>query len=113
MRKRPGRCRAGLRAWRTPSTGWAPRSWRAPTIFRRGRAGTGRCSDSRTRATTATFDAKVCVFFVCASVYGFYNDTAGGSEVSFSDVNGDGLVDQIAKLDGDPKLYVKLNQLGA
>lgn len=67
---------------------------------------------THSRDYSATFDAKVCVFFVCASAYGFYNDTAGGSEVAWSDVNGDGLVDQIAKLDGDPRLYVKLNQLG-
>jgi RHS repeat-associated protein len=67
---------------------------------------------SHSRDYSATFDAKVCVFFVCASAYGYYNDTAGGSEVAWTDVNGDGLVDQIAKLDGDATLYVKLNQLG-
>ena len=67
---------------------------------------------SSSRDYSATFDAKVCYFFVCASVYGFYTDTAGGSAVAFRDVNGDGLVDQVAKVDGDPNVYVKLNQLG-
>jgi RHS repeat-associated protein len=67
---------------------------------------------THSRDYSATFDAKVCVFFVCASAYGFYNDTAGGSEVGWTDVDGDGLLDQIAKVDGDERLHVKLNQLG-
>ncbi|AUX27827.1 uncharacterized protein SOCEGT47_084250 [Sorangium cellulosum] len=69
-------------------------------------------SFSTSRDYSATFDAEICVFFVCGSVYGFYNDTAGGSDVAWRDVDGDGLVDHVAKVDGQAEVYVKLNQLG-
>ncbi|WP_437506790.1 RHS repeat domain-containing protein [Sorangium sp. So ce1099] len=67
---------------------------------------------TNSRDYSATFDAEICYFFVCGSVYGFYNDTAGGSEVAWRDVNGDGMVDHVAKVDGQADVYVKLNQLG-
>ncbi|WP_437780382.1 SpvB/TcaC N-terminal domain-containing protein [Sorangium sp. So ce1097] len=67
---------------------------------------------STSRDYSATFDAEICYFFVCGSVYGFYNDTAGGSDVAWRDVNGDGLVDHVAKVDGQADVWVKLNQLG-
>ncbi|MGK3985797.1 SpvB/TcaC N-terminal domain-containing protein [Sorangium sp. So ce136] len=67
---------------------------------------------SSSRDYSATFDAEICYFFVCGSVYGFYNDTAGGSDVAWRDVNGDGLVDHVAKVDGQAEVHVKLNQLG-
>jgi len=51
-------------------------------------------------------------FFVCFGMSGFTSDSRGGPSADFEDIDGDGMVDQVLKVPGDPSIYWKKNNIG-
>ncbi|HKY35097.1 MAG TPA: SpvB/TcaC N-terminal domain-containing protein [Polyangiaceae bacterium] len=65
----------------------------------------------RSQTFTGSVSAKVC-FIVCVGGNGFYSEGSGWSQLEFDDIDGDGKVDHVLKLDGNANVYAKLNQIG-
>jgi RHS repeat-associated protein len=66
----------------------------------------------RAKSWNGSFNATFCYYIFCATISVFYVNGHGWSYAAMEDVNGDGLADHVLKLDGDPHLYFKQNQLG-
>ena len=91
-----------------------------------GRCPTGICHSIRTTALVldqrrrarvppqksynASFSAEVC-FRLCVKASGFTSKGSGFSQLDFEDIDGDGKVDHVLKLDDDREVYAKLNRL--
>jgi RHS repeat-associated protein len=54
---------------------------------------------------------QICFIF-CVGGSAFYSRDNGGANSDFEDVDGDGKVDQVLKLDGNAAVFAKLNQTG-
>lgn len=67
-------------------------------------------SFSRSNSYSGSFGFKICVV-LCVGVSGFWNENRSNSHMSFDDIDGDGNVDHVLKLDGDARVYVKKNRL--
>ncbi|HEU4730906.1 MAG TPA: SpvB/TcaC N-terminal domain-containing protein [Kofleriaceae bacterium] len=65
----------------------------------------------RSQQFSASFSVKVC-FFVCVGATGFHSQGPEWSQLGFEDIDGDGRVDHVLKLDGNAQVYTKLNQIG-
>ena len=65
----------------------------------------------RSQQFSASFSFKIC-FFVCVGASGFHAEGPDWSQLSFEDIDGDGRVDHVLKLDGNSQVYAKLNQVG-
>jgi RHS repeat-associated protein len=65
----------------------------------------------RSQTFTGSVSAKAC-FIVCVGGNGFYSEGNGWSQLEFDDIDGDGKVDHVLKLDGNANVYAKLNQIG-
>ncbi|HET7505672.1 MAG TPA: SpvB/TcaC N-terminal domain-containing protein [Kofleriaceae bacterium] len=65
----------------------------------------------RSQQLSASFSVKVC-FFVCVGATGFHSQGPEWSQLGFEDIDGDGRVDHVLKLDGNAQVYAKLNQVG-
>ena len=65
----------------------------------------------RSQQFSASFSFKVC-FFVCVGGSAFHSQGPEWAQLSFEDIDGDGRIDHVLKLDGDSHVYAKLNQVG-
>ena len=68
-------------------------------------------SFNHSRNLQGSISLRVC-FILCVGGSVFYSRGGGHSSLSFDDVNGDGHVDHVLKLDGDANVYAKLNLTG-
>jgi RHS repeat-associated protein len=58
-----------------------------------------------------SFSAKVC-FLVCIGGSAFHSQGPNWAQLAFEDIDGDGRLDHVLKLDGNANVYAKLNQIG-
>lgn len=65
----------------------------------------------RAKSYNASFSVEVC-FIACVKASGFYSKGSAFSQLEFSDLDGDGRLDHVLKLDGENEVYAKLNRLG-
>src|SRR5262249_48771128 len=65
----------------------------------------------RSEQFSASFTINVC-FFLCVGGSAFHSQGPDWSQLGFADIDGDGRVDHVLKLDGNSQVFVKLNQVG-
>src|SRR5262249_33013951 len=94
---------------RWPIPGWAPLDIDPPDYqflpsgdalaFRRG------------QEVNFSFSLKAC-FVLCVGGSAFHSQGPSWAQLGFEDIDGDGRVDHVLKLDGNASVYTKLNQVG-